>query len=195
MRRVNGKRSFAAPRSARAVIASLVAVILIIVGVGVRALVFGFRAAPSTTAENRIADERNVAEPAWRRPPPPAAPEGTRASAPAADDLPGGDPAGGDEASRFESERRDAEWAERAESDIRSAFVGFPGSVLEQVECRSSICSLVVGHGGPTAYQAWTASFAAAVKPTSRMTSKRDDQPDGTIVSKAFLTEPRQRLR
>lgn len=86
---------------------------------------------------------------------------------------------------RFEQERRDAVWADRAAADIeqRLAAVMSDGASIEQLECRSTVCRIELRAATAAARPEWVAAATAALQHAGHETLlERADGTNATLV-------------
>jgi hypothetical protein len=93
-------------------------------------------------------------------------------------------------AEQFESQAREPDWASRVEYDIRSAFAGYPRSMLGAIECRTWICRVTAVHADSTAFALWNSSFSGSVKSAPHTVTRRTDRGDGSIQTEIYLAAP-----
>jgi len=91
-------------------------------------------------------------------------------------------------ASRFQAEARDEAWAPVFEGKIKATLGTLPRSLIERIECKTSLCTVTLVHSDALAYDAWTASPAAAIEPSAAMAMRRIDGEDGSVRTESMLS-------
>ena len=89
---------------------------------------------------------------------------------------------------RFQAEARDEAWASAFERKIKAALGTPPRSMVERVECKTSVCTITVVHGDALAYEAWATSSSAAIDSSAALAMRRIDGDDGSVRTESMLS-------
>jgi hypothetical protein len=91
----------------------------------------------------------------------------------------------------FDGQVRDRQWAGETEDGVRAAFRDdLPGSSVARIECRSTMCELLVEHVDPIARERFNTLFPRLVPALPSGTLIRSETQDGKPITRAFLMRP-----
>jgi hypothetical protein len=98
-------------------------------------------------------------------------------------------------AATFEQEPRDRAWGNQMESRVTSAVsaAAFPGTHVESVDCRSTLCKVVLSHDDAAAEQA-VGSFPMAVPEFAEGTLSASNDAKGRLLTVGYFARSGHKL-
>ena len=95
----------------------------------------------------------------------------------------------------LQSQSRDTEWAQRVETEVRSSMnLARDSARFESVECRRTLCELVMSHPHPDAQREAMTAFAGAPGFQLAGTAHLEHEPSGTPTTFVYLARDEERF-